>query len=231
LAVFSLYDLEVEVDDNQLSEPIQRGLTRGWYEVDEVGLIRHALKPGDRVLDLGAGLGVTAMVAARIVGPAAVVAYEANPALIGQLERNFRRNKLDMSVGNAILLPRARAAAEPTLRLNLGNEFWGSSVLGGDGFEPGRVVDVPTKCLEDVIAAHRANVLVMDIEGLEVEILETALLDGVDKIIVEIHYDKVGRERTNKAIFGLARQGLEVDLHHAYRGVLLLTRPDSRAAP
>ena len=82
------------------------------------------------------------------------------------------------------------------------------------------VAEVATQCLEDVIAAHKANVLVMDIEGLEVDILETARLDGIDKIIVEIHYDKVGRERTNKAIFDLARQAkrLEIDLHRAYRG-------------
>jgi FkbM family methyltransferase len=230
LAVFSLFDLELEVDDDKLSEPIQRGLTRGWYEVDEVMLIRHALKSGDRVIDMGAGLGVTAMVAARIVGSGAVLAYEANPGLIDMLKRNLRRNNLDLRIENAVLLPHDRAQVEKTVSLNLGAEFWGSSVVSGDAARPSGVAEVPTQCLEDVIAAHRANVLVMDIEGLEVEILETARLDGIDKIIVEIHYDKVGRERTNKAIFGLAEQGLEVDLHRAYRGVLLITRPAERVA-
>jgi FkbM family methyltransferase len=230
LGSFNLFDLDIEVDDDQLSEPIQRGLTRGWYEVDEVGLIRHAVKPGDRVLDLGAGLGVTAMVAARIVGAEAVWAFEANPGLIGQLKRNLLRNGLELKVDNAVLLPRAQAATEPVIKLNLGSEFWGSSVLSGDGSKPGGVAEVPTQCLEDVIAAHRANVLVMDIEGLEVEILETARLDGIDKIIVEIHYDKVGRQRTNRAIFDLAREGLEIDLQRAYRGVLLLTRQNARTA-
>ncbi|MGE0280420.1 MAG: FkbM family methyltransferase [Rhizobiaceae bacterium] len=228
MAVFNVHDLEIEVEDDQLSEPIQRGLTRGWYEVDEVGLIRHAVKPGDRVLDLGAGLGVTAMVAARIVGAEAVCAYEANPGLIDQLKRNLRRNDLDLEVQNVVLLPRAKAASQPSVRLNLGAEFWGSSVIAG-GVSPAAVTEIPTQCLEDAITRHRANVLVMDIEGLEVEILETAGLDRIDKIIVEIHYDKVGRQRTNKAIFDLAKQGLEIDLHRAYRGVVLLTRPDVRS--
>lgn len=226
--MFSLFGLELEVDDDQLSEPIQRGLTRGWYEVDEVGLIRHAVQPGDRVIDMGAGLGVTAMIAARIVGPEAVWAYEANPGLIPMLLRNFRRNNLDLAVENAVLLPRTQAEHKPAVKLNLGAEFWGSSVVPSEA--AAKVVDVPTQCLEDVIAAHRANVLVMDVEGLEVEILETAKLDAIDKIIVEIHYDKIGRKRTNRAIFSLAMQGLEVDLQRAYRGVLLITRTSDRVA-
>ena len=228
MAVFNLFDLELEVDDEQLSEPIQRGLTRGWYEVDEVGLIRYAVKPGDRVIDMGAGLGVTAMVAARIVGSEAVWAFEANPGLIPMLKRNVARNNVGLKIENAVLLPRRRAEAERTLRLNLGAEFWGSSVVSQD--RSAKAVDVPTQCLEDAIAAHRANVLVMDIEGLEVEILETAILTGIDKIIVEIHYDKVGRERTNQAIFGLAKKGLQIDLNRAYRGVLLIDRVTGGAA-
>jgi len=228
LARFSLFDLDLEVDDDQLSEPIQRGLSRGWYEVDEVGLIRHAVKPGDRVIDMGAGLGVTAMIAARIVGPDAVWAYEANPGLIAMLKTNIARNKLDVRVENAVLLPRSRAKTEPMIRLNLGAQFWASSVVSRE--QSAKMVEVPTQCLEDAIAAHRANVLVMDIEGLEVEILETADLQGIEKIIVEIHYDKVGRERTNKAILGLARRGLEIDLARAYRGVLLIDKPTGKAA-
>lgn len=222
MAVFNLFDLDLEVDDDQLSEPIQRGLTRGWYEVDEVMLIRHAVKPGDRVIDMGAGLGVTAMVAARIVGPEAVWAFEANPGLIPMLKRNVARNNLDLKVENAVLLPRQRAETERSVRLNLGAQFWASSVVSQD--QSTKVVEVPTRCIEDTIAAHRANVLVMDIEGLEVEILETANLGGIEKIIVEIHYDKIGRERTNQAIFALAEQGLQIDLNRAYRGVLLIDK-------
>jgi FkbM family methyltransferase len=225
--MFKIFDLELEVDDDQLSETIERGLTRGWYEADEVSLIRHAVKPGDRVIDMGAGLGVTAMVAARIAGPEAVSAYEANPGLIDMLKRNLRRNSLELKVENAVLLPHKRAEVESVVQLKLSSEFWSSSVVSSDA--TARVAEVPTRSLEEAIAAHRANVLVMDIEGLEIDIFEQARLENIDKIIVEIHYDKAGVERTNKAIFGLARQGLEIDLYRAYRGVLLITRQDRAA--
>lgn len=224
MTVFSLYDLELEVDDAHLSEPIERGLTRGWYEVDEVGIIRSAVKPGDRVIDIGAGLGVTAMVAARITGADAVCAYEANPALIGMLKRNLKRNGLELAVENAILLPRAQAAARPSMRLHLGDQFWGSSVLAKPETKSAGATDVPTRCLEDVVVAHRANVLVMDIEGLEVEIMESADLSAIETLIVEIHYNIAGRKRTNQAILNLIGQGFDVDFKQSNRGVLLLTR-------
>lgn len=225
MAVFSLYGLELEVDDACLSERIARALSKGWYEREEVDIINFALRPGDRVVELGAGLGVTTMVAARIVGGEAVRAYEANPALIEQLNANLARNGLNVEVASAILLPRAKARAQKSARLHLGNEFWGSSVIpDGAGNDVGQA-DVVTLGLEDVLSAHRANVLIMDIEGLEVSIMELADLGRIDKLIVEIHYDRAGAAPTNKAIFGLVDKGFAIDFQRSSRGVLLLTRP------
>ena len=110
------------------------------------------------------------------------------------------------------------------MRLQVSDQFWGSTVVGELGARHAGTAEVATRCLEDVLAAHRANVLVMDIEGLEVDIMEEADLRAIEKMIVEIHYERTGRQRTNKAVFGLAAKGFEIDLKHSSRGVLLLTR-------
>ena len=80
MTAYRIYGLALDLDDRGLPEPVKRGLVKGWYERDEVEIIRACLQPGDRVLELGAGLGVTAMVAAGIVGADAVKAFEAGPS-------------------------------------------------------------------------------------------------------------------------------------------------------
>src|SRR4051812_14943391 len=55
-------------------------LVRGDYEAPERSALNAILAPDDRVLDIGSGIGILAMNAARIVGSANVLAYEPNPA-------------------------------------------------------------------------------------------------------------------------------------------------------
>lgn len=56
--------------------------------------IRATVRPGDLVLDIGAGSGLLAMMAAR-AGAAKVVACEANPALAATARRIVERNGFD----------------------------------------------------------------------------------------------------------------------------------------
>jgi ribosomal protein L11 methyltransferase len=62
--------------------PTTRGVIR---------LLQSALRPGDRVADLGAGSAVLAIAAAKL-GAASVGAIEIDPDAIGNAEENVRRN-------------------------------------------------------------------------------------------------------------------------------------------
>src|SRR5690606_7382292 len=139
-------------------------LEKGWYERDEVEIARSRLVPGDRVIELGAGLGVTSLVAARIVGGDAVASFEGNPGLLPVENANAARNGLPVAFHNRLLLPRASAGPHEA-RFTVDATFWasGMSALAAGGTE----VTVPTGVLEDEIAALRANVLIMDVEGFE----------------------------------------------------------------
>lgn len=219
---FSIYDLQIEVPQQLLAPGIEKGLSRGWYERDEVEIARSRLVAGDRVLELGAGLGVTALVAARIVGAAAVVGFEANPALLPVARANAARNGLPVAFHNRLLYPRALLPG-PSVDFAVADEFWASAVAeAGDG---GSSVPVPTGILEDEIAAFGATTLIMDIEGLEVDIIEAADLSRIDKFIFEIHYQRRGRARTDAAIARLQQGGWAVDYQLCSRGVLYLARP------
>lgn len=162
------------------------------------------------------------MTTARIVGAGALRSYEANPRLIDPLAANAARNGLDIRPINRVLLPFASWQRQPTITLAGAGEFWAVSAL--DENETSSSFEVETACLEDVIDEFRPNALVMDIEGLEVEILEQADLRSIEKIIVEIHYNKAGRRRTNAAVLGLLSRGFEIDFENTKNGVILATR-------
>lgn len=59
-----------------------------------VRLLPHAIRPGDRVADLGAGSAVLAIAAAKL-GAAHVAAIELDPDAIGNAEENVARNGVE----------------------------------------------------------------------------------------------------------------------------------------
>ncbi len=223
MTLYQLYGLEILLDDALLPEAAKRGLSRGWYEREEIDLIRAALGPGDRVLELGAGLGVTSMVAARKVGADCLVSFEANPLLLPIIRDNAQRNGLSLTVENRVLLPARQAATRQHVRFRATDDFWTGHVIP-DSEACDDAIRVPTADFDATLAAFGANAIIMDIEGFEIDLLEDSALEGVDKIIVEIHYDRAGRDRTDAAIMALLQRGYRLDLQRSARGVLLITR-------
>ncbi len=77
-----------------ISERMERVMERGRYDSGEVRILRRVLRPTDRVLELGAGIGVVSTAAAEITGPENVVAIEANPNLVPLIAETHKLNDL-----------------------------------------------------------------------------------------------------------------------------------------
>lgn len=60
---FSMY---VDAMDNFVSRDIWK---TGTWSPDNINLIGHVVKPGDKILNLGSQTGIEAMVMGKIIGP------------------------------------------------------------------------------------------------------------------------------------------------------------------
>ena len=79
-------------------------------------------------------------------------------------------------------------------------------------------------CFEDAIARHRANFLICDIEGGEVDLLLEADLTGISTILLETHYWATGVERASAMIRKLVYDGFDIDLGISGRHVTVMRR-------
>jgi len=224
--IVKLHDFEIGLDRNAVPLPILRAILKGWYEGGEVNLIKIFIKPGDKVIELGAGIGITAMAVARIVGGENIFPYELNPYLIEWSGFNFVRNGFDIHARQVALLPRSQKREE-TVDFHIHKNFWGSSLLPREGTI--ETLAVPTYALEQSIEDHCANTLLIDIEGAETDLLMQADLSAIQKIIMEIHYGIAGRKKTDDMIRHLVVSGFSIDLHHSNGSVVALYRDGTLA--
>lgn len=166
---------------------VSQMLVRGDYEYPERRAVARLLRKGDRVLEVGSCVGLVAMTAAKVVGAENVLTFEPNPAAAKVARENFALNKLPVELVNAAVGDR-----DGTLDLRVAEGSW----LGASArrqFE-GRIVATPMRSIEGVIGSFKPSVLVIDVEGMEEELLTACPLDDVRALIVEVHPDVIGAD-------------------------------------
>ena len=211
----------VFVDDDRYSANIIFALDDGSYEARERRLAAEFINPTDRVIEVGTGIGTVSMTAAVIVGAQNVLTFDANPEIVEDAQQNFRRNGLfGIKSRNGVLKCRATITqVGETAKFHIAKAYWASRLLASPT-TPGiiKTVQVPVICLEDEIRSHRANVLICDIEGGEVNLLMRADLTGIRLMIIETHYWAVGEAAVDAMMRKLILDGFFIHLgrsgHH-----------------
>ncbi len=191
------------------------------YERDERKLVRDILNPGDRVLEIGGGIGLIALAARESVSDESIVVYEANPDLISDIKRNFELNGAHIKIINAAIVSDDVEAETTSFYVHC--DFWASGLDSDKNAET--VVTVNAVRLKDALEKHRPNVLIVDVEGAECAIFANTTLPGVDLLCVETHPHKTGVEASSHLVRSLLNAGFEVDLGKSHDGVLLFMRP------
>ncbi|MEI9997060.1 MAG: FkbM family methyltransferase [Rhizomicrobium sp.] len=138
----------------------------GLFEFRVAGFMLHALAPGERLVDVGANVGVFAVMGAG-VADADVIACEPSPAALAALAANIGINNLGnrvevhkAAIGDApgILYARLDGAAVNEMR---------TDAASGYG-------EVPVMRLDDIVADRPVSFLKIDVVGFEHHVLRGA---------------------------------------------------------
>src|SRR6185295_5335067 len=81
-----------------MSRRVERALSKGTYEREELRLIGDVLSPSDVVLEVGAGLGLVSAYCAKRLGSSRVFAYEADPDLEPCIRETYELNGVNPSL-------------------------------------------------------------------------------------------------------------------------------------
>lgn len=214
--------LKLPLDPQLCSPAIRREINFETYEQDERRLIPPLVGPDDRVLEIGAGIGLVtaAIVRAR---PAASRHIEANAALIPAIGRTLSANGLSADVQHAAVV--ADDHHGPDITLRVGPDFWSSSLKKRATLETS--VTVPAIRLSGLLSGFRPTLLVMDIEGAECDLLTGADLAGVRAIAVELHARVTGPGPQRRMLQHLLAQGFHVDFTASRNETVLLLREEA----
>lgn len=183
---------------------------RGDYEGPEVRALLGLVRKGDRLLELGGGLGIVSGVAANAADNAPLLIFEANPRLIPHIRTLHRLNGLtNAEIRNQLVLPRV----EPQGRtFFVHNSFGASSIVEHD--KVAERVKVPVVAFADVVAEFRPDVLICDIEGAEAELFDGIDLSTFRAAVIEVHPAIVPPDRMKRIFETCLSSGLSprVDL-------------------
>jgi FkbM family methyltransferase len=209
--VVTIQGYGIIIDPDIMSPVIVGAITSGGYEGTECNLIKKYFAEGDKVLEVGGAIGLTTMVAASIVGQANIFSFEANPHLIEVAQNNFRYNSFNISNFNGVLKNRYSYIDENQYSdFYISQDYWASSLqFSNDALE---CVKIKQLCLEEQFEKHNINALVCDIEGGEFDLLALADLSNITKIVIELHYENIGKRKIDTLIRKITSEGFMIDI-------------------
>jgi FkbM family methyltransferase len=206
MRAFTLRGLTLYLPEAALKGNLERALSSGRYENHEADALLMHLKPGDRLLDLGAGLGFICALAAGVLGEDAVTGVEAGPETVKLARRNLAANGFG---GVKVVKGAVVAAGEGEVEFGQRPAFWASALRGPEGWpENAEVTRVPARPVAKLLAKFVPTVICCDIEGGELEVL-TQPLPGVRLVVVETHPQVYGAEGVARIVAALRNQGFE----------------------
>jgi FkbM family methyltransferase len=208
-------------DDPEVITPaIRRAIALDRFEAEEASQIAAIVRPGDRVLEIGAGIGFISTLLARQPRVSRVVAVEANPRLMEYMAGLHALNRVrKVRRVNAVLTN----SPEPSATFYLRRDFWMGSLSPAPNPWVASV-EVPTMSLDGLLSDEGIDLVVCDVEGAEATLFEGADLAGVDRVWVETHDHVTGLSGVRRLFGTMAAQGFVYDPRHSVGAVVLFRR-------
>ena len=158
-------------------------LLYGTFELAELEYVRHYLRAGDEVMDIGANVGIFSVLMGVALGRTGrTYSFEPAPANVRRLKRNLERTGLD----KAQVFPCALGEADGRMTLHLATDpAYPSLVEVQSGLGDGTGVAVEVRRLDGVweeAGRPRIAFVKMDVEG-----AEAAVIRGASRFLADCH--------------------------------------------
>lgn len=208
MPVFTLHDVTIDLPEGVATRALSTRLADGSYEADEIAAAMCRVGPGMRVLDLGAGLGLISVLAARVAGAENVLSVEANPVLLPVLRDTFKRN----GQGGIRLMHGAvmRGEGGGNVAFQVPRAILGAS-LARPGTPEDEVVEVPGLGLESLLYDHRPELVMMDIEGAEERLFDEPWHPELRFLVLELHPPRYSGKVIKRIVDCMSDSGLTYD--------------------
>ncbi|HTN29093.1 MAG TPA: FkbM family methyltransferase [Burkholderiales bacterium] len=214
--------IELPLKHPLITPPIQRDIYFGDYERKELDVIERRLEPGDRVMEVGAGIGFLSAYCARVLGDDRVFAYEANPALLELVSAVHARNKVHPQVTQALL-----GEGDGERDFFVEPDYWASSLVRRS--PNAKCVRIRQIDFNSELRRVAPSFLIVDVEGGEYELLRSADLSAVSKLCLEVHPDVLGNARVSQVFARLIAAGLALDFTLMRKNVFYFYRAGNRS--
>lgn len=196
--------LTVPLDNDVVSDSILDALWKQRYEQPEIFALSGLIRPADRVLELGAGMGIVSGIFAKRFPQITVTSYEANPALAPVIAKLHQCNGItNVDLRSALVAPMAMGL---TRKFKIHKHFTESSLVAESADQA--IVEVPVHDPDAVMAALRPDVLLCDIEGGEEELIPQLPLTGLRAAVIELHPHIVSRAGISRIFNAFLDAGL-----------------------
>lgn len=221
-----LHGIDVPIGSNDVSPVIWQALTDGSYEAKEARQVPDCIEAGDRILELGTGIGVITTLMARMPD-VRIWSFDADPVTIALARRVADANGVNnVTFAQGLLSPGAPATHTFYIR----DDFWMSSLSKVQG--PYRAtMEMQSMDIDGFLMRNAINVLVMDVEGAERDILGRSGLPGVDRIVLELHDHLYGLTGVRDLFDAMHRKGYAYDPRGSSGPCVLFRKDDGGIRP
>lgn len=196
------------VDRGVMSSVVIASIVDASFERPEAEFILRHLRSDDRILELGGGLGLISTIGARLVPQGKVVTIEANVDAINYLRRIHALNAVEVETINAVVVGKSTAEKLP---FYVRKDFWSSSLSNKPAnYTEVRSVNLVT--LTKLTETYRPTVVICDIEGGEIGLIDADWTAGVRLVMVEVHKASIGQKGIDQIKDFFVAKGFSVEL-------------------
>ena len=221
--------IKVPIDPAVTTPGVMKSLRRGVYENARVKCLAGMVEAGDRIIDIGGGMGFTSALMAMGGLPELIVSIDGHPGVQAYAARLHDLNGVSGVIHRNALVVTVKAADREKFYLSA--DFWGSSMIPEVRDQTG-VADIPVLSFSDLIAEYRPNMLVIDLEVMKEYMrpgaasgpVEAMDLSGIDKVVVHLPMH-LGGQRGIKRVFDFfSAQDFYYNIDHSRQAVVLFSR-------